>query len=55
MDDTHRKKLRKNQVELIKDLVVGDDLLAALGVQLLTDEMKARIEVCLNVTEIEHK
>ena len=49
MDDAHIRKLRKNQVKLIKRLDVGNDLLAFLvGNHALTEEMVERIEVYLN-------
>ena len=49
MEKKDKDILRRNGVELVQTLDVGDSLLAFLvGKHILTDEMEERIKVCLN-------
>ena len=49
MEKKDKDILRRNGVELVQRLDVGDNLLAFLvGKHILTDEMEERIKVCLN-------
>jgi len=49
MENKDKDNLRRNRVELVQNLDVGDSLLAFLvGKHILTEEMDERIKVCLN-------
>jgi len=46
MSKDHRERLRKNRVDLVRDMQIGEELLSHLMRDgILTNDMKQRIEV----------